>query len=358
MAWNGGIGRIATAVAAVFLASVALRRTSSAEARSHREDYEYEDSRGRSATGPTEIPATGWKDILWRTYAEMNNDRVLLVAAGVTFYGLLALFPALTAFVSIYGFFADPQSVVEHVGIVSGFLPEGAVEIVSGQMERIATQPTDRLSLGFIFGLGIALWSANNGMKAIFDATNVAYNEEEKRSFIRLNAVSLLFTLGAIAVLLMAIAAIVVLPIVLGFVGLGQAAEATLRILRWPVLLLIIITGISLIYRYGPSRARAKWRWISPGSVIASFGWIIASLLFSWYVANFDTYNETYGSLGAVIAFMVWMWVSATIIIMGAELNSEMEHQTARDSTTGDRKPMGARGAHMADTLGRRAGSS
>jgi membrane protein len=229
---------------------------------------------------------------------------------------------------------------------------------VGGQMESLAQQPRGSLGLGFAIGLIIALWSANNGMKAIIDAMNVAYNEAEGRSFIRLTMVSFMFTLGAIALLILALGAIVVLPIVLAFLGnaLGDTLETVLNLARWPVLLLIVIFAVSVLYRYGPNRERAEWRWVTPGSLLASVVWIVASIGFSWYVANFGTYNETYGSLGAIIGFMVWMWISATIIIMGAELNSEIEHQTRRDSTTGRPLPMGARGARVADELGERRG--
>jgi membrane protein len=308
--------------------------------------------RGREATGPSEIPAQGWKDIAWRVYQQFNEDRVMLVAAGVTFYALLAIFPALTAFVSIYGLFADPETAVEQADALGDLMPEGAVAIIGEQMQRVAEQPAGGLTLGFIFGLGVALWSANGGMKSIFEGLNVAYGEKETRSFVRLNLVALMFTLGAIAVAILAMAAIVVVPIVLAFVGLGGVAEAALQLARWPLLFVVIVVGLALLYRYGPSRIEAEWRWISPGSLMAALVWVVASLLFSWYVANFDAYNETYGSLGAAIAFMVWLWISAMIVLVGAELNAEMEHQTARDSTVGGRQPMGARGARMADELG------
>jgi membrane protein len=356
MAKAGGTNRTMTAVAAALVGLVAFRRGSSETGRERDEKRarEHETERGRDARSPTEIPSAGWKDILWRTYEQLNKDRVMLVAAGVTFYAILALFPAMTAFVSIYGLFADPQTVVGHVEAMEGILPGGAVEIIGGQMRDLAQQPSGSLSLGFAFGLVVALWSANNGMKAIIDAMNVAYNEPEGRSFIRLTLVSFMFTLGAIVFIMLALGAIVVLPIVLGFVGLGDTAETLINIARWPLLLLLVIAAISLLYRYGPNRERAEWKWVTPGSLVASIVWIVASIGFSWYVANFGTYNETYGSLGAIIGFMVWMWVSATIIIMGAELNSEMEHQTRRDSTTGRPAPMGARGAFVADRLGKR----
>lgn len=354
MAEKTGIRRVATSAAAVLVGWSILRKKPASAGGDDSAGARDDESRGRGADRPTAIPFAGWKDILWRTYQQLGKDRVLLVAAGVTFYVLLALFPALTALVSIYGIFADPQMVIEHVEAMSDFMPEGAVDIIGGQMARIAEQPSGQLNLGFIGGLAITLWSANNGMKALFQATNVAYNEEEDRGFVRLTATTFLLTLGAIALLILTLSAIVVLPILLGFVGLDEWTSALLQYGRWPVLFIVIIGGIAILYRVGPSRASAQWRWLMPGSIAAAVMWLVTSLLFSWYVANFDSYNETYGSLGAVIAFMVWIWLSATIIIMGAELNSETEHQTRIDTTKGDNAPMGTRQAQVADTLGQR----
>jgi membrane protein len=308
--------------------------------------------RGRDAETPAEIPAKGWKDIAWRVYEGLQNDRVLLVAAGVTFYALLALFPATAALVSLYGLFADPSTINEHLRLVSGFLPDGALEVIGDQVRRIASQ---KATLGFTFigTLALALWGANAGTKAIFDALNIIYKEREKRSFIGLTLQSLLFTLGAIVLMLVALAAIVVVPVVLKLFGVpGESGGALFSLLRWPLLYLLILFAIACLYRYGPSRTQAQWRWVTWGSAIAGAIWIAGSLLLSWYVANFGTYNATYGSLGAVIGFMVWMWLSIIVVLLGAEINAEMEHQTARDTTEGRRKPMGARGARMADELG------
>lgn len=311
--------------------------------------------RGRDARTPTGIPPRGLKDVLWRLYSQISKDRVLLVAAGITFYGILALFPALTALISIYGLFSDPAAVATHLKTLSTVLPEGAIDVIGGQLDRLTKQPRGSLGFGFAAGLAVALWSANNGMKALFEGLNVAYGEAEKRSFLRLTAVTLLFTLGAIATLITGMGVIVAIPILLNFLGLDFATETLVRFGRWLLLFVILIVGIGLLYRYGPSRRSAQWRWLSPGSLIAAVAWVVVSVVFSWYVSNFGSYNETYGTLGAVIGFMVWMWISATIILMGAELNAELEHQTARDTTVpGDRK-MGRRGAEMADTLGEAA---
>ena len=295
----------------------------------------------------------GWKDILWRVYEQFQHDRVMAVAAGVTFYALLALFPAVAALVSIYGLFADPATIQEHLNTLSGILPGGALEVVGEQVKRIASKGGGALGFGFVFGLAISLWSANAGMKAVFDALNIVYDEEEKRSFVRLNLQSLAFTLGAIAFLILAVGGIVAIPIVLNFLGLGSGLEWLIFLGRWPLLLVIVVLGLAVLYRYGPSRDTAQWAWVTPGSLVAAGLWLVASLLFSWYASNFGSYNETYGSLGAVIGFMTWIWLSAIVVLLGAEINAETEHQTAHDTTDGPPQPMGARGATMADTVGK-----
>ena len=311
-----------------------------------------EPGRGRQSTAPWQIPWTGWKDILWRTYQQINEDRLLAVAAGAVFYGLLALFPAITALVSIYGLFAKASDISSHLSIMAGILPAGGFDIFQDQVNRLVSKGDARLGFGFILGLGLALWSANSGMKAIMDALNVAYEEKEKRGFIKLNLVSLTFTVAAILTLLLAMGAVVVVPLVLAYIGLGGASEMLLRWLRWPLLLAIIILGLAVLYRFGPSRREPRWQWLSMGSVLAAVTWLGSSALLSWYLANFANYDATYGSLGAAIGLMVWMWVSFIVILFGAELNSEIEHQTARNSTVDGQKPLGARGAVMADTVG------
>jgi membrane protein len=315
-------------------------------------DARFEAGRGRNAATPSQLPMEGWKDILMRVWTEFTQDRITLIAAGATFYLLLALFPALAAFVSIYGFVADPVTIADHIAFLGGVLPSGGVDLIRTQLESLAAQDQSALSFAFIFGLALALWSANNGIKTLFEALNVAYDETEKRGFIKLNLISLLFTLGAIIIAILFIVSVGVVPAVLAFVGLGSVAETLISLARWPVLFVAAAFGIAVLYRYGPSRERAQWRWVSWGSVLATIVWLIASILFSWYLTNFADYNATYGSLGAVIGFMMWTWISVVILLFGAELNSEMEHQTARDTTTGPAKPMGTRGATMADTVG------
>ncbi len=314
------------------------------------------DARGRSADAPQQIPARGWKDILLRTWDEMQNDRVLAIAAGVTFYGLLALFPAIAAFVSIYGLFADPATVERHFASAAQYLPYGAADIIGERLKAVSAQGKTALGFAGIFGILLSLWSANSGMKAVFDALNVAYEEEEKRSFLKLNAVSLAFTIGAAVFMLLAIGAVVVVPLLLNMLPLGPLAEWSARIGRWVVLIALLIGALALLYRYGPSRNEPEWKWVSPGSVLAAVLWVAASVGLSIYAQNFANYDQTYGSLGAVIGFMIWMWVSSTIVVAGAELNAEAEHQTAKDSTEGGEKPMGGRGATMADTVGEARG--
>jgi membrane protein len=312
----------------------------------------HERGRGRSAKKPWQIPWAGWKDIAWRTYQEISDDRLVAVAAGVVFYALLAVFPAITALVSLYGLFADPSTISQHLSLAAGILPQGGLDIVQEQINRITSKGNATLGLGFIFGLGLALWSANAGMKAIMDALNIVYDEKEERGFIRLNLASLTLTVGAILSLLLAIAAVIVLPLLLTYVGLSSVAKTLVQVLRWPALFALVVIGLAVLYRFGPSRREARWEWLTVGSLFGSMAWLLASAILSWYLANFADYNATYGSLGAAIGLMMWLWISSIVILFGAELNSEIEHQTAQDSTVGHDKPLGKRGAAMADTVG------
>jgi len=313
--------------------------------------------RGRAADEPKEIPAKGWKDIVWRVYDDVQSDRVLLVAAGVTFYALLALFPATAAMVSLYGLFADATTIGQHLGLISGFLPEGAVHIISEQVQRIAEKGQGTLGFAFLGTLVLSLWGANAGTKAIFDALNIIYKEREKRGFLKLTLSSLAFTLGGILLMVVALAGVVAVPLGLRLLEIpAQSTAGLLTLLRWPLLYVVILFALASLYRYGPSRTKPQWRWVTWGSAISGGTWLLGSLLLSWYVANFGSYNATYGSLGAIIGFMVWMWLSTTIVLVGAEINAEMEHQTAKDTTEGRRKPLGERGATVADHIGESRG--
>jgi membrane protein len=311
-----------------------------------------ERGRGRKARAPTRIPWRGWADIIVRTYSETVEDRLFALAGGVAFYSLVALFPAIAAGVSFYALFADASTVARHLSLAGGIVPADVLDILGTEITRIAGKSDGRLTLGFMLGLGIALWSANAGMKAIFDALNVIYDEREKRGLVHLNLISLLFTMGAIAVVLLAAAAVVVFPLVLAGFDQSVVDRPFIGYLRWPVLFAVLMVCLAVLYRYGPSRRIAKWRWISIGSALAALAWLGVSSLLSWYLGNFANYNATYGALSAVVALMMWMWLSTIVVLMGAELNAEVEHQTARDSTVGPEKPLGRRGAVMADTVG------
>ena len=301
-----------------------------------------ERGRGRYAGTPSENPAWGWKDILLRVWKNIGEDRVLLVAAGVTFYCLLAIFPAIAALVAIYGFFTDPANISAQVDKLAGVMPGGALDVIRNQMNMVASQGASNLGVAFIIGFFISLWSANAGIKSIFDALNLVYDEPEKRGLIRLNLVSLAFTVAAIVFILIAGACIAALPAIASS-QLQGATALIVQTVRWPILFVIIAVGLAFVYRYGPSRAEPQWRWITWGSAFAAIAWIAVSIGFSWYAANFGSYNKTYGSLAAIVVFMMWLWLSIAVILIGAELDAELEHQTARDTTTGDGKPMGRR---------------
>jgi membrane protein len=279
------------------------------------------------------------------------EDRILATSGSVAFFALLAVFPAVATIVSLYGLVADAHTVRGHLAFFSGLMPLSGVQLLGDEMNRLAGQRTDKLGFAFLLAFGIALWSANSGVVALFDALNVVYKEREKRSLLRLYTTSLAFTFMAIAFLPLAISAVVILPIFLNLFGLGTWEEHILAAARWPFLFVSAVIALSVVYRYGPSRRPAKWRWVS-GSIIAAVLWIIMSMLFSWYVARFDSYNRVYGSLGAVAGFMTWIWFSVVVVLVGAELNAEMELQTAVDSTKGHPRPLGQRGATVADTVG------
>jgi len=310
-----------------------------------------EHGRGRRSRNPLRIPFAGWKDILWRTYARINDDHLLATAAGVVFFALLAVFPAVTALVSSYGLFADPTTIGANLQTLSLMLPEGSFQIVQDQIARVLDKGSTALGWTFLFGLALAVWSANAGVKAVIDALNVAYEEREKRSFVKLNLMSLAFTTGGIAALLVMVGAVVAYPLALDHLGLAPESRFIIGLVRWPLLFVILLLALGVLYRFGPSRRAARWEWLSVGTLVAALLWIAGSSALSWYLQNFGNYNATYGSLGAAIGLMIWMWMSAIIVLCGAELNSEIEHQTAVDTTVGHPKPLGARGAVMADSL-------
>ena len=310
-----------------------------------------EPGRGREAAHPVAIPPRGLRDVAWRVLREVMADRLTSVAGGVTFFALLAIFPAIGVFVSLYGLFADVTSVQSQLRDLAGFIPSGVLQIVGDQMTLLAGRDEAGLSVAFAVSLLLSIWSANAGMKAVFEGLNTAYDETEKRDFLRLTAVSLVCTVGALAFVTIVTSVLVAAPLVFDWIGLAHL-QPLLTPLRWVVLLVIAGAAFGVLYRVGPSRQPPRWRWVTPGAIFAAVFWLVGSLGFSWYVNNIAHYDATYGSLGAVIGFMVWIWVSVLVVLLGAEINSELEHQTAVDSTTGAPRPIGERGAYMADTVG------
>jgi membrane protein len=313
-----------------------------------------EPGRGREAERPREIPWQGWKDVLKRTWQEIGADNLGLVSAGVAFYWMLALFPAMAALISLYGLVADPADVQRQVDAVSFLMPAEVAQVIKEQLIAVVQGAPTGLSLGVLVSLAITIYSATKGTKAIIQALNIAYEEEERRSFIRHNLLALGLTLAGIVVFLIALGLIVLLPFVLQAVWLDFAAESVMLVGRWVLLAGLIFVMLVLVYRWAPNRRDPKFRWVAVGAAVATLLWLLGSLVFAWYVQAFGSYNKTYGSIGAVIVTLLWLYVSAYIVLLGAELNSEIEHQTAQDTTVGPGRPLGERGAFMADSVGKR----
>lgn len=308
--------------------------------------------RGRNARRPADIPKAGWRDILRRVWIAIGKDNVSLVSAGLAMYALLAVFPSLAAAVSIYGIFASPGDVIRDMNAFAGILPPGTWDIFSKQLQEVASHAGSTLTATAAAALLISLWSGRSGMAALITATNIAYSEPEKRGFFRLILLSLAFTAGSILAFLLMLLLGVAVPLVVKALGMSRGSELVVGILRWILLWLVAIVGLAVIYRYAPARNRPQWRWVTWGSVIASTLWLVGSLLFAVYVRTFASYGKTYGAVGGVIALLMWFYVSSFTIVLGAEINAEMERQTRHDSTEGHQKPMGQRGAYAADTVG------
>ena len=282
---------------------------------------------GLGATSPRNLPKQGWWNAIKDTASGFNDDRLMTEAAGMTFYTLLALFPAIATLISLYGLIADPSTIAGQLQAAEGVIPEGGLEIIKQQVASLTANGHQALGFGVAFGLLASLWSANSGIKSLFDALNICYHERETRSFLRRTLISFCFTLGALVFLILALTSIVVVPLVFKFIGLASELPVILAVFRWPFLVVVLSLFLGLVYRYGPSRNKVRWQWVSWGSAIASILWVIASLGFSYYVANFGSYNKTYGSLGAAIGFMTWIWISSMVVLLGGELNSELERQ-------------------------------
>jgi membrane protein len=307
--------------------------------------------RGRQAAAPHEIPARGWRDIGVRVKREAAQDNLSIIAAGVAYYAFLAIFPALAAIVLVYGLFADPAAVQRDVASLSG-IPSGVRDMVGQQLTNLARQSSRSLGVGVVISVVLALWSASKGTKALIQSLNIAYDEQEHRGFFRRTAVTLLLTIGAILLAVFAVLLVAVFPATIHRIGLPGIVADVLAWARWPVLAAAVLAGLAVLYRYGPSRQQPRWRWVSWGSALATAVWLAASAGFSYYVSRFGSYNKTYGSVAAIAILLTWFLLSAYVVIFGAELNGEMEHQTAQDTTTGTPRPLGRRGARYADTVG------
>lgn len=307
-------------------------------------------SDGRDAGRPSDIPSSGWKAIGTRVVASLKRDHVSLLAAGVAFKGLLALFPSIVALISIWGLVADPTEVADQLGEFTAALPSGAAELLNDQMQAIAASDPATLGTALVVSLLIALWSASGGMAGIIEGINAAYDEIDRRKFPVKRGLALLLTLGAIVGLLVTIGLIAVLPAALGQLGLGRVGELAVRIGTWPALAVLAVLGLSMLYKVSPDRDQPRMRWVSWGAIIATVLWLVGSAGFTLYVENFGNFGETYGTFAGIIVLMLWLFLTAFIVLLGAEINAEVERQTRRDTTVGDPQPLGSRGARVADT--------
>lgn len=307
--------------------------------------------RGRHADKPTAVPKAGWLDILARTKQQITEDNLSIVAAGVAFYAFVAVVPALAVLIALYALIAAPSEISAHIAAMADIVPDEAMPLLEEQMTRIASTP-QTAGISAIIGILIALYGSSKATKALIEGLNIAYDETEKRGFFRLNLAALVLTIGAIIGAVIAISLVAVLPSLLERMSITQGVETLLNWARWPVLVAGFMAALAVIYRFGPSRRHAKWRWVTPGAILASILWLIGSGVFSLYVTQFGSYDKTYGSLGAVVVFLMWLFISAFVILIGAEMNAEMERQTLEDTTIEPDEPMGQRGAEAADTVG------
>jgi membrane protein len=320
------------------------------------EDFEAkEPGRGRLAQRPEHIPHKGWVDIFWRLGVSYFGDRIGFLSGGVTFFVMLSLFPTLAAFVTLYGLFADPNDAWDRLQFLYSFLPSGVAQFLGAEMQRLAENTTTTLTFTLIWTLALSLWTANGAIKVLFYGLNVAYHEVERRNIIKYNLMCMGFTVSGLLAVLVSAGLVVGVPLVLGVLGLAD--EWThLAPLRWPVLLLVYGAVLTVIYRFGPCRQKARLRWLTPGAIFAALLSLLLSLIFSWYLQTFVR-TAYYGPLAAMMGFLLWTWLTVQIVLLGAELNAEIEHQTAIDTTTGDPRAIGERGAVMADSVGPKRGS-
>jgi membrane protein len=311
-----------------------------------------EGGRGREAEHPGQIPTRGWMDVLWRAWGEVGDANLFLIAGGVTYALILALFPGLAALVSLYGLVFDPSQIETQVGALSGILPAQTQELLSQQLHSLVTASSGALGFGAVVGILLALWSASRGMSGIITALNIAYEERERRGFFKLNLLALGLTLGLLVGGIIVITLIGVLPAAAQFLAIGAGTKWLLLLVQWPLLVVLMMFGLAVLYRYAPDRDKPQWRWVSPGAIAATILWIIASIGFTVYVANFNSYDKTYGSLGGVVVLLTWLYLTTLVFLFGAAINAQSEKQTRHDSTEGPPRPMGERDARAADTLG------
>lgn len=306
---------------------------------------------GRDAKRPHHIPWRGWWQVAQRVWTESSRDNLSVVAAGCAFFAIFSIFPALTALISVYGLTANPTTVEQQFSMLAEVLPDQAYGVVIEQIRRIAETPSQSLGWSLALSLGIAFWSANYGIQALMMALNIAYEEPERRTLFRFYLSAFTFTLAGIVGGVVMLLAIVYVPVLFAFTGNSETFELLVRVIRWPLLAVLVLFLLSFLYRYGPCRRSAKWRWVTVGSLFATAVWLLASAGFSLYVSNFANYDRMYGSLGAVIVLLFWLYISFYIVLLGAEINAELELQTAEDTTAGAPRPLGERGAFVADHI-------
>jgi membrane protein len=279
----------------------------------------------QTSSGPKK--GRGWWRLLVNVYKELSDDHVGLIAAGVAFYGLLAIFPGIVAAMAVAGLIMDPNAVVSQLEGLSRFIPQDAAQIVIDQAVAVAGSEEGGLGLAAIFGVLVALYSASKGVSSLMEGLNVAFEVEEKRGIVSYYLTAFALTIGLIVGFLLIMAILAGLPALLAFLHLGSATEWLVSLARWPILLAILALGLAILYRYAPSRGPVPWHWITPGAGVACGLWLLGSILFAVYVSNFGSYNETFGALGGVIVLLTWLWLSAYIVLLGAEFDSEIERQ-------------------------------
>ncbi|GAA4008233.1 YihY/virulence factor BrkB family protein [Sphingomonas humi] len=307
--------------------------------------------KGRSADTPTQIPRGGWAEIARRTWKEVGKDNAGIVAAGVAFYFFLALVPLLGATVLTYGLFASPETVVRQAQGLTSFLPGEAARLIGDQLLNVVETSGGKKGFGLLVAIAVAFWGARNAAGAIVTALNIAYEEDEKRGFVMTTLLSLAMTVGAVVMAGIVAAATGLLALFERLLpSLGGFGHLLIVVVTYGVLTGIAAAAAATLYRYGPSREKARWTWLTPGSIFFAVVWLLLTLAFGFYVRNFASYGATYGALSSVVVLLTWLYLSSYVLIFGAELNSEVEHQTARDTTArGGDKPLGTRGAWSAD---------